>query len=199
MNFPTHSRTRPAITYMECRCIYPCQKFDRQGGNDRPPVRLQRRRHAQNRAGSMSAVIPLSLLNHGCPQDPHRFHLLFCLISCRLRQRLAQPLHLPGQSYSLSLLLCTHVKGRQLVTDRFALANGSGPACNTEDRKYCGGTYQGVVNHLDYIQNMGFDAIWISPVVSNFEGASAYGEAYHGLGFPPSSWRSCLTTWSFPI
>lgn len=75
-------------------------------------------------------------------------------------------------------------RGHQLVTDRFALANGSGPACNTDDRKYCGGTYQGVISHLDYIQNMGFDAIWVSPIVSNFEGASAYGEAYHGF-VPP--------------
>ncbi|KAF9650224.1 glycoside hydrolase family 13 protein [Thelephora ganbajun] len=68
----------------------------------------------------------------------------------------------------------------QLVTDRFALTDGSGPACNTEDRKYCGGTYRGIMNHLDYIQNMGFDAIWVSPVVSTFEGSSAYGEGYHG-------------------
>jgi len=68
----------------------------------------------------------------------------------------------------------------QLVTDRFALTDGSGPACNTDDRKYCGGTYQGIINHLDYIQNMGFDAIWVSPIVSCFEGSGAYGEAYHG-------------------
>jgi glycosidase len=78
-------------------------------------------------------------------------------------------------------------QGHQLVTDRFALADGSGPTCNTEDRKYCGGTYQGVINHLDYIQNMGFDAVWISPVVANFEGSGAYGEAYHGLVDPPLS------------
>lgn len=74
-------------------------------------------------------------------------------------------------------------RGRQLVTDRFALTDGSGPACDTEDRKYCGGTYQGIINHLDYIQNMGFDAIWISPIVATFEGTSAYGEGYHGFVF----------------
>ena len=72
-------------------------------------------------------------------------------------------------------------RGYQLVTDRFALTNGSGPACNTDDRRYCGGTYQGITNHLDYIQNMGFDAIWISPIVATFEGTSAYGEGYHGF------------------
>lgn len=39
------------------------------------------------------------------------------------------------------------------------------------------------VKHLDYIQGMGFDAIWISPVVGNIEGNTSYGEAYHGT-FP---------------
>ena len=68
----------------------------------------------------------------------------------------------------------------QLVTDRFATTDGSSPTCNTEDRKYCGGTWQGVVKKLDYIQGMGFDAVWISPVVKNVEGTTAYGEAFHG-------------------
>ena len=83
-------------------------------------------------------------------------------------------------------------RGHQLVTDRFA-TDGSGPACNTEDRKYCGGTYRGIINHLDYIQNMGFDAIWISPVVSTFEGPSAYGEGYHGLFSLHPPMQGCLT------
>jgi len=39
---------------------------------------------------------------------------------------------------------------------------------------YCGGTFQGVINNLDYIQGMGFDAIWISPMVANTP------EGYHG-------------------
>jgi hypothetical protein len=28
---------------------------------------------------------------------------------------------------------------------------------------YCGGTFSGILQKLDYIQGMGFDAIWISP------------------------------------
>ncbi|OBZ74584.1 Alpha-amylase A type-1/2 [Grifola frondosa] len=68
----------------------------------------------------------------------------------------------------------------QLVTDRFATPDGSSPACDTSNRKYCGGTWKGVVNKLDYIQNMGFDAIWISPIVANVESTTAYGEAFHG-------------------
>ena len=60
------------------------------------------------------------------------------------------------------------------------MADGSSPTCNTEDRRYCGGTYKGVINKLDYIQNMGFDAIWISPIVANVESKTNLGEAFHG-------------------
>ncbi|GME28447.1 hypothetical protein GTA08_BOTSDO06744 [Neofusicoccum parvum] len=69
----------------------------------------------------------------------------------------------------------------QVLTDRFARTDGSTTAsCNTQDRQYCGGTYQGIVNKLDYIQGMGFTAIWISPVVKNLPEDTGYGEAYHG-------------------
>ncbi|KAJ3885788.1 alpha-amylase [Lentinula edodes] len=68
----------------------------------------------------------------------------------------------------------------QVVTDRFALGNGSSPRCATNERKYCGGNWQGIISKLDYIQGMGFDAIWISPVVENIEGTTIGGEAYHG-------------------
>ncbi|KAI0365853.1 glycoside hydrolase family 13 protein [Pilatotrama ljubarskyi] len=68
----------------------------------------------------------------------------------------------------------------QLVTDRFATADGSSPSCDTSQRQYCGGTWKGIVNKLDYIQNMGFDAVWISPIVANVEGNTSYGEAFHG-------------------
>ncbi|PSS09146.1 glycoside hydrolase family 13 protein [Amorphotheca resinae ATCC 22711] len=69
----------------------------------------------------------------------------------------------------------------QLLTDRFARADGSTTAtCNTGDQVYCGGSWQGVIDKLDYIQGMGFTAIWISPIVENLSGNSADGEAYHG-------------------
>ncbi|KKY18231.1 hypothetical protein UCDDS831_g06022 [Diplodia seriata] len=69
----------------------------------------------------------------------------------------------------------------QVLTDRFARTDGSTTAtCNTQDRVYCGGTYQGIINHLDYIQGMGFSAIWISPIVENLPEDTGYGEAYHG-------------------
>ncbi|EON63338.1 hypothetical protein W97_02565 [Coniosporium apollinis CBS 100218] len=68
----------------------------------------------------------------------------------------------------------------QVLTDRFARTDGSTTArCNTGDALYCGGTYQGLIKKLDYIQNMGFTAIWISPITFNLEERTAYGQAYH--------------------
>jgi len=68
----------------------------------------------------------------------------------------------------------------QVVTDRFAVADDSAPTCDSSARKYCGGSWQGIINHLDYIQNMGFDAVWISPVVANINVTTGYGDPYHG-------------------
>ena len=61
----------------------------------------------------------------------------------------------------------------QIVTDRFARSDGSTTPCpNLSD--YCGGTFQGIQNNLPYITAMGFDAIWISPIVANLP------NGYHG-------------------
>lgn len=52
----------------------------------------------------------------------------------------------------------------------------------------CGGTWNTIRENLDYIQNAGFTAIWISPVNQNYEGPrTAYGDPYHGM--LPSSQR----------
>ncbi|KAL4935157.1 hypothetical protein BDV06DRAFT_229085 [Aspergillus oleicola] len=67
------------------------------------------------------------------------------------------------------------------MTDRFARTDGSTIyPCNLTEAPYCGGTWRGTINHLDYIQGMGFDAVMISPIVKNFEDRTTYGEAYHG-------------------
>ncbi|KAF8332149.1 glycoside hydrolase family 13 protein [Amanita rubescens] len=69
----------------------------------------------------------------------------------------------------------------QVVTDRFATTDpNNGTHCDTSDRKYCGGTWSGLIQHLDYIQDLGFDAVWISPIIANIDGTTPYGEAYHG-------------------
>jgi len=61
----------------------------------------------------------------------------------------------------------------QVLTDRFARADGNSSACSNLSN-YCGGNYQGMIQHLDYIAGMGFDAIWISPIVKNLD------PGYHG-------------------
>ncbi|CED84418.1 glycoside hydrolase family 13 protein [Phaffia rhodozyma] len=75
----------------------------------------------------------------------------------------------------------------ELMTDRFALGNGSTPACNTAAQVFCGGDLQGIIDELDYIQGMGFDAVWISPVSAQILDDTIVGQAYHGY------WASDLT------
>lgn len=54
----------------------------------------------------------------------------------------------------------------QVLTDRFAIEdeNDQNRGPDRGIREYCGGTWRGIISKLDYIQGMGFDAIWISPV-----------------------------------
>lgn len=55
----------------------------------------------------------------------------------------------------------------QVVTDRFARSdNSTSASCNAGLGEYCGGSFRGIINKLDYIQDLGFDAVWISPVQS---------------------------------
>ena len=60
----------------------------------------------------------------------------------------------------------------QVLTDRFANTASTAPCDNLQD--YCGGSWKGLEGKLDYIADLGFDAIWISPVVENTPGG------YHG-------------------
>ena len=112
------------------------------------------------------------------PHAPSRW-LLFS------RRALLQPQSLNGKAarstrYVHEVDSSAYVYPFQVLTDRFALEGAGTARCITDDRKYCGGTYRGIIDKLDYIQQLGFDAIWISPVVANVEGFTAYGEAYHG-------------------
>ncbi|KAL2015289.1 hypothetical protein VTK56DRAFT_5914 [Thermocarpiscus australiensis] len=67
----------------------------------------------------------------------------------------------------------------QVMIDRFARTDGSTTA-ECDMSRFCGGSWKGLVNHLDYIQDMGFTAIQISPIVKNMEDHTAVGDAYHG-------------------
>ena len=69
----------------------------------------------------------------------------------------------------------------QVMIDRFARTDGNTSfPCNVTARIYCGGTWKGLRNNLDYIQGMGFDAIWISPISQNIQGMTGDGEGYTG-------------------
>ncbi|KAJ6142516.1 hypothetical protein N7471_001969 [Penicillium samsonianum] len=68
-----------------------------------------------------------------------------------------------------------------LLTDRFGRSDNSVTAnCNVNDRIYCGGSWQGIINQLDYIQGMGFTAIWITPVTKQLSQNTGDGTSYHG-------------------
>ena len=61
----------------------------------------------------------------------------------------------------------------EIVTDRFA-KEGEDIKEECDLTNYCGGTFKGLQQNLDYISGMGFDAIWISPILKNKDGS------YHG-------------------
>eukprot|EP00475_Leptophrys_vorax_P018496 TRINITY_DN252_c0_g1_i1.p1 TRINITY_DN252_c0_g1~~TRINITY_DN252_c0_g1_i1.p1 ORF type:complete len:476 (+),score=111.34 TRINITY_DN252_c0_g1_i1:62-1489(+) len=61
----------------------------------------------------------------------------------------------------------------QILVDRFSKSNGDTSYCG-DLSNFCGGTFLGIEQRLDYIQGMGFNAIWISPVVQNSD------KGYHG-------------------
>ncbi len=61
----------------------------------------------------------------------------------------------------------------QVLTDRFSRTSGDSAPC-PDLHKYCGGTWKGITRNLGYIKGLGFDAIWISPVVDNTP------DGYHG-------------------
>jgi len=77
----------------------------------------------------------------------------------------------------------------QLIVDRYALPEGAATnACNPGAQTWCGGTWNTITANLDYIQNAGFTAIWISPVNQNLLGPrTAYGDPYHGYWIQDAS------------
>lgn len=80
------------------------------------------------------------------------------------------------QAYCKTTEEWKHMSIYQIITDRFARTDGSTKDCEgyIKTMKYCGGTWVGIKNKIDYIANMGFDAIWISPVWKNLP------NSYHG-------------------
>jgi len=60
-----------------------------------------------------------------------------------------------------------------------------GPDGETDNIGYLGGDFKGLLEHADYIRDMGFGAVWITPIVDNPDEAFTGGDAV--------SWGSFLT------
>lgn len=83
-----------------------------------------------------------------------------------------------------------------MVTDRFFDGNESNNAANGEQTYgkdnaglYHGGDFAGITQKLDYLENLGINTIWITPIVENIPGVTVTGEgssdvpynaAFHG-------------------
>ena len=69
----------------------------------------------------------------------------------------------------------------QIVVDRFSDGDPNNNF-NVDLRKeasYHGGDWQGIINKLDYLEDLGVTALWISPVVRNVEEDAGFA-SYHG-------------------
>jgi glycosidase len=69
----------------------------------------------------------------------------------------------------------------QIVVDRFADGdpNNNLHVQPSIPGSYHGGDWQGIIDHLDYLQALGVTALWISPVVKNTESDAGF-YSYHG-------------------
>ena len=68
-----------------------------------------------------------------------------------------------------------HIRIYHLLIDRF---NGGWQVPPKSENVFCGGNLQGVIDKLDYIQDLGFNAVMLSPI---FKSANYHG--YHTLNF----------------
>mmetsp|Transcript_44928 Transcript_44928/g.103850 ORF Transcript_44928/g.103850 Transcript_44928/m.103850 type:complete len:609 (-) Transcript_44928:171-1997(-) len=76
-----------------------------------------------------------------------------------------------------------------VVVDSFARTNGDNKPCDTSVHGWCEGTIKGVTQHLDYIQGMGFDCVWITPVLKQLEGPDPDGiSGYGNYGYWAYNW-----------
>jgi alpha-amylase len=102
----------------------------------------------------------------------------------------AQPFHLPV-CFAVRLIVTVLVTDSiiRIVTDRFAPPSSDAPAltsglvspytCAAGAGTYCGGNWRSIIDKLDYIEGMGFDAIWISPISRQYQDISPAGPSSH--------------------
>ncbi len=120
----------------------------------------RRDRAARARLGAIAPLV-LALVLVGCAQDG-----LGALGTVRVEQ------HVPDWRNQIIY---------QLLTDRFANGDAS-----TDFRvrpnalaRYQGGDWQGILDHLAYLEELGVTSIWISPIVLNVDHDAGF-DAYHG-------------------
>ncbi|CAK9088333.1 unnamed protein product [Durusdinium trenchii] len=119
---------------------------------------------------SSKAMGPLSLLS---------VSLLFALAVAHVAVETCDGESCEGEASSVLMLHGTRgykprdIRGKSLyfvVTDYFADPPPGQPYSNCSAPGWCNGTLQGITRHLDYIQGMGFEGIWITPAVLQFYG-----------------------------
>ena len=67
----------------------------------------------------------------------------------------------------------------------FDLPTPGGPAGEHDNVGYLGGDYRGVLDHADYMRELGFGAVWITPIVNNPD--------EHFSGGDPVAWKGFFT------
>lgn len=82
---------------------------------------------------------------------------------------------------------CTYpVTSALQLTDRFASEQCLQKRCDDQN-KYCGGTWAGATKMMGYIQQLGFDAMWMSPYTQqgpdNMGSAGYHGKQQHNIPF----------------
>ncbi|THH04818.1 hypothetical protein EW145_g5247, partial [Phellinidium pouzarii] len=74
----------------------------------------------------------------------------------------------------------------RIIVDRYALPDTT--SCDVSAQTWCNGTWNNIRANLDYVQDAGFTAIWISPVSQNYIGPrTVYGDPYHGYWIADAS------------
>lgn len=68
-----------------------------------------------------------------------------------------------------------------LLTDRFAKGDEGAQTSGNSNLDYHGGDFKGLISQLDYLQDLGINTIWITPIVDNMDITMADGRTgYHG-------------------
>jgi glycosidase len=102
-----------------------------------------------------------------------------------LRARTARPQPITQADF-IYLLLPDRFSNGDPTNDKFAdMADPASDRANPFLRH--GGDLQGIINHLDYIKELGITTLWLNPVIENNQPQTDEGgamrSAYHGYGF----------------